>query len=138
MPEGKLEKRACGRFRIPGATVRTKMKRTLFRKEAYAPDVSPLVDMSRGGIRFLTTIKLALDSPVTVKVSIPGEEEPLVLFGYVRWFAPNPDQTYKYQFGVQLVPYGDREGFNPPETLERIIALEQSKAVEREDPDLEA
>ncbi len=138
MPEGKLERRDCGRFRLPGATVRTKMKKTLFRKEAYAPDVSPLVDMSRGGIRFLTSIKLTLDSPVTLKIAIPGEDEPLVLLGHVRWFASNPDPAYRYQFGVQLVPYGDREGFNPPETLDRIIALEQSNVAEPDLPDAEA
>jgi hypothetical protein len=109
----------------------------LFRKEAYSPEVFPLIDLSRGGVRFLTSIKLQLDKPVILKISIPGEEEPLELFGHIRWFAAAPDRSYRYQFGVQFDPYGDKEGFNPPRTLDRLIALEQANPVECEGPDID-
>jgi PilZ domain len=132
MTDEKLNKRACGRFRVPGATVRTMRKKTLFRKAAYGPESSPLLDLSRGGVRFLTSAKLPLDAPVTIEMTIPGEDTPLVVLGHVRWFAPHPDPIFKYQFGVQIDPYGDKEGYNPPEILDRIIALEQTSAVESE------
>lgn len=131
-----LEKRACGRFRIPGATVRTKRAKSLFRKSAFGPDSSPLLDLSRGGIRFLTSAKLPLDAAVTIEITIPGEDAPLVFMGHVRWFAPNRDPILRYQFGVQIDPYGDREGYNPPEVLDRIIGLEQAYSAESEPPEV--
>lgn len=136
MPNEKLEKRSCGRFRIPGATVRTKRKKTLFRKDEYEHESSPLLDLSRGGVRFLTSAKLPLDAPVTIEMTIPGEDAALVVLGHVRWFAPHPDPIFKYQFGIQIDPYGDKEGYNPPEILDRIIALEQSSAAESEVPEV--
>jgi hypothetical protein len=138
MKTGSLEKRACGRFRIPGATVRMKIKRGLFRKESYGPEIFPLVDLSRGGIRFLTTSKLQLDKLVILKLAVPGEDESLELFGHVRWFASSPDRAYRYQFGVQLAPYGDKDGYNTPHVLGRIIAFEQAHPAEREDLEPEA
>jgi hypothetical protein len=136
MPDHDLEKRGCGRFRIPGATVRTKRKKTLFRKDGYCHESSPLLDLSRGGVRFLTSAKLPLDAAVTIEMTIPGEDTPLAVLGHVRWFAPHRDPIFKYQFGVQFDPYGDKESYNPPEILDRIIALEQASAVESEVPEV--
>jgi hypothetical protein len=125
MSEKMLEKRVCSRFNIPGATVRAKKPARLFRKGGYSPETFPLVDLSRGGIRFLTAKKLKLDRPIVLQLSIPTEDAPLTLHGHVRWYSTNQDQVFRYQFGVQLLPYGDVEGHNSPETLERIKALEQ-------------
>ena len=128
MSEKQLEKRVCSRFRIPGATIRAKRAGTLFRKGGYAKEAFPLVDLSRGGIRFLTAKKLKLDRPIVLQLSIPTEDEPLTLFGHVRWYSTNQDHVFRYQFGVQLLPYGDSEKHNSPETLERIKALERMYA----------
>jgi len=137
MPDEKnLEKRACNRFRIPGATVRTKRPKSLFRKATFSSDSSPLLDLSRGGIRFLTSTKLPLDAAVTIEITIPGEDLPLIFLGHVRWFAPHPDPILRYQFGIQIDPYGDREGYNPPEILDRIIGLEQACAAESDAPEV--
>jgi Tfp pilus assembly protein PilZ len=138
MKTGTLEKRACGRFRIPGATVRMKIKRSLFRKESIGLEAFRLIDLSRGGIRFMTTSKLRLDKPVVLVLAVPGEEKSLELIGHVRWFASAPDRAYRYQFGIQLAPYGDKDGFNPAHVLERIIALERVHPPHREDLNSEA
>jgi hypothetical protein len=138
MSEGKLEKRACGRFRIPGATVRTKRVRSLFRKERYGSDSCPLLDLSRGGVRFLTSERLKLDTPIILQIFVPGEDEPLVLRGHVRWFTTHNDPVLRYQFGVQLAPYGDKADYNPQAALDRVIALERSFAAEGEEPGLDS
>ena len=136
MTDPNLEKRGCGRFRVPGAIVRTKRKKGLFRKEGFSQESSPLLDLSRGGVRFLTSAKLPLDAPVTLEIAIPGEEAPIVALGHVRWFAPHPDPVFRFQFGVQIDPYGDKDGYNPPEILDRIIALEKASLAEGEVPEV--
>jgi hypothetical protein len=45
--------------------------------------------------------------------------------GIVRWFASNPGQSYKYQLGVQFLPYGDKKDMNYPGNLVKIISYEQ-------------
>jgi len=125
MSDENLEKRACVRFRIPGATVKYKREKRFLRSSDYVAEFCPVLDLSRGGIRFLAQEMIKFDSLVELKVSIPGETSPLVLKGIVRWYSPNPGQSYKYQMGVQFLPYGDSKDHNYPGALTKIIALEQ-------------
>jgi Tfp pilus assembly protein PilZ len=125
MTEGDLEKRICVRFRIPGATVRFKREKGVFKKGKYIGEFLPVMDISRGGIRFLAQELLKYESKVVLKISIPGETTPLIFKGAVRWFSPNPGKSYKYQMGVQFNPYGEKKDQNYPGNLVKIIALEQ-------------
>jgi len=60
------EKRTCIRFQIPGATVNYQFKE-------HVEEFSPLVDISRGGLKFIGKKPPEMNAEVTLKISIPGE-----------------------------------------------------------------
>ena len=125
MVEEILEKRTCLRFRIPGALVKYKKDKTSLKKKGYIGEFVPVLDISRGGICFFSRELLKFGSAVTLQISAPGETVPLTLKGTVRWHSPNPSHGYKYQIGVQFLPYGEKKDQNYPAALVKIIALEQ-------------
>jgi len=135
MEETTLEKRLCVRFQIPGAEVKYKKESTFFRKAEFNPEAFPLVDISRGGIRFYSHEIPKFDTHVIVELFIPDDPVPLVLEGTVRWYSPTPDARYKYHLGVQLFPYGEGKGHNPQHVLKRIIDLEKQFLETVEPPD---
>ena len=57
-----LERRICERFKIPGATVSIKKKKLLFPEKEYDENRHPVVEFSRGGIRFLAKSSIKLNS----------------------------------------------------------------------------
>lgn len=123
-----IERRTCIRFEIPGAAVSYKLKKPLLTKTSYGEEFCPAIDLSRGGLRFLSQEELKIGSPVMLKISVPGERIPLELHGQVRWVAPNSGMNFKHQIGVQFSPYGEKKGQNYPGSLVKIIALEQKFA----------
>jgi Tfp pilus assembly protein PilZ len=123
-----IERRTCIRFEIPGATLSYKKDKALLPEPKYGEEFCPILDISRGGLRFLTQENLKINSNVTLKISLPGERVPLVMKGQVRWAAINAGKSYKYQVGVQFNPYGEKKGQNYPGALVKIIALEQKFA----------
>ncbi|MBD3415405.1 MAG: PilZ domain-containing protein [Candidatus Aminicenantes bacterium] len=121
-----IERRTCIRFEIPGATVSYKVfKLSPKLKRSYGEEFCPVMDLSRGGLRFVCQSKLSINTKIKMKVSVPGERIPLELIGKVRWSAANPGKSYKYQTGVQFNPYGEKKKQNYPGNLVKIIALEQ-------------
>ena len=120
MENKEAEKRTCIRFAIPGATVSYEFK-------DYTEEFSLLIDISRGGVKFLGKYPLEINADITLKISVPGEMIPLTLHGKVRWisFIEEKDQ---YQIGVQFNPYGEKERQNYPGNLVKIISLEQKFA----------
>jgi hypothetical protein len=125
MTEKGIERRLCQRFKIPGATASYRKERLLSAQVGFDEEFCPVLDISRGGVRFLTQKALKYKSKVTLQISIPGERVPLNLKGRVRWSSFNPGKSYKYQAGVQFNPYGEEKNQNYPGTLVKIIALEQ-------------
>jgi len=120
MEDKEAAKRTCIRFAIPGATISYEFK-------DYAEEFSPLVDVSRGGVKFLGKYPLEINADITLKISVPGERIPLTLHGKVRWISFIESKN-QYQVGVQFNPYGEKEGHNYPGNLVKIIALEQKFA----------
>jgi hypothetical protein len=125
MSEEVLEKRTCARFRLPGATLAYTKEKSLFKKSAYGGEFLPMLDISRGGIRFLSQEFLELDTRIHLSIQVPGDPSPLKMEGIVRWFSSNPGQSYKYQLGVQFLPYGEKKDMNYPGNLVKIISYEQ-------------
>lgn len=119
-----IEKRACQRFKIPGATVNYKLGR-LLSSQKYVEKYNPVSEISRGGIRFLSQKHIATKSKILLKISIPDEKPSLILKGRVRWVAFFPSLSYKYQIGVEFDPFGERKECNSLQILERLIALEK-------------
>ena len=114
------EKRECIRFEIPGATVSYEFKE-------HIEEFSPVIDMSRGGVKFQTKKPTDINAEVELKISIPGEKIPLILHGKVRWIS-FIEEKEQYYIGIQFNPYGEKKGENYPGNLVKIIALEQKYA----------
>jgi hypothetical protein len=125
MGEKGIERRICQRFKIPGATVSYRKEKVLWPKTKTDEEFCPVLDLSRGGVRFLTQKPLKFKSKVALQLSIPGERIPLNLKGRVRWSTFNAGKSYKYQAGVQFSPYGLEKNQNVPQVLTKIVALEQ-------------
>jgi hypothetical protein len=125
MSDKGTEKRSCQRFKIPGATVSYQRERRLFPSKGFEQEFCPVLDLSRGGVRFLTQKPLKFKARIVLQVSIPGERIPLNLRGQVRWSSFNPGKSYKFQAGVQFNAYGEKKAQNYPGALVKIIALEQ-------------
>jgi len=125
MSQEDLEKRECVRFRIPGATISFRKEKALGKKEEPSGEFCPILDISRGGVRFLSQELIKFNTKLELEIHVPGEKIPLILKGVVRWYCPNPTKSYKYQIGVQFNPYGEKKDQNYPGNLVKIIALEQ-------------
>ncbi len=125
MAEKGIERRLCQRFKIPGATISYRREKLFSSQTSFDDEFCPVLDISRGGVRFLTQKPLKFKSKVVLQISVPGERIPLVLKGRVRWSSFNPGKSYKYQAGIQFNAYGEEKGQNYPGILVKIIALEQ-------------
>jgi Tfp pilus assembly protein PilZ len=120
-----IDRRAHKRIKIKGATVTYKEGRFFFSKKQYVEEFYPVVEISRGGIRFMGKKLFAIASKISLKISIPEEESPLILRGRVRWTALNPTMNYDYQIGIEFDPFAWKKGCNHPEVLEKIMKLEE-------------
>jgi len=119
------ERRTCARFSIPGATVNYKKRPHLLAKEEYCEEDYPVLNISRGGITFLSQEQLSIDSTIVIKIYIPDENYDLLVMGRVKWASLSPGMSYKFQIGIQFNPYGKKKEHNSPDVLDKIIALEQ-------------
>ncbi len=120
-----IDRRANKRIKIEGATVTYKEGRFFFSKKQYVEEFYPVVEISRGGVRFLGKKLFTISSKVSIKISLPEESSPFILTGKVRWTSLNPAMSYKYQIGIQFDPFAWKKGCNHPEILEKIMKLEQ-------------
>jgi len=121
LEDERIEQRTCVRFKIPGATVSYEFK-------GQVEEFSPLIDISRGGLKFMGKKPPDIHSEVTLNISIPGETIPLTLFGKVQWISYLEEKD-QYFIGVQFNPYGENEKENYPGNMVKIIALEQKYAI---------
>lgn len=126
MSENGIERRTCLRFEIPGATISYKISKLLpAALDKYEEEFCPMLDISRGGLRFQANHKLDIESKLFIHISVPGERVPLVLNGRVRWVTSTDVPGFEYQIGVQFNAYGEKKDQNYPGNLVKIIALEQ-------------
>ncbi len=124
MGDKDVERRLCQRFTIPGATISYRKEGLFAPKKRTDEEFCPVLDLSRGGVRFLTQKPLKFKSRILLQLSVPGERSPLDLKGRVRWSTFNAGKSYKYQAGVQFNAYGLEKEQNGPQALTRIVALE--------------
>jgi Tfp pilus assembly protein PilZ len=127
------EKRICIRFQVPGATLDYKKRGFFSASFDYEDNCLPILDLSRGGLRFLSNHDLRINTKLHLRIAIPEQEELLYLDGKVRWTRPNAGFSYKFQIGVQFNPYGLKEGQNSPAALTMLESLEE-KSKEEETP----
>jgi len=121
-----LDRRVYKRIKIRGATVSYKQEKFFFSKKQYVEEQHPVVEISRGGIRFLEHKPFTTVGKISLKIFIPAENSPIILKGRVRWTSLNTTMIYKSQIGVQFNPFGKKKGHNHPEILEKIIEIEKN------------
>ncbi|MDH5467352.1 MAG: PilZ domain-containing protein [Candidatus Aminicenantes bacterium] len=123
--DGKERKR-FKRLKIPRATVNIIQRHFLFYRKKYSEEFCPVVDLSRGGVRFLCRKLLSTSiKKISLQIYIPGERSYLNLKGRIKWISLNPMVNYKYQVGVQFNPFGGKKDHNRAEKLKKIIELEK-------------
>ncbi len=137
MPEEKwVERRVCKRFEIPGTTVNYSLKKTSDpekkESELWDEEFCPVVDISCGGIKYQGKKSIKINSEITVKIFIPGERNPLLLLGEVRWLSTEEDKD-KFHVGVQFNPYGEGKNQNYPGLMVKLLELERKYASTQSD-----
>jgi len=125
MDAAQIFRRTSRRFEIPGAFLTFGVGNSSAPSAASKETVCTLIDISRGGLRFLSRQKLEITSPIQVKITIPGGHVPLIFKGKVRWSTPQDGDDSSYQTGVEFNSYGEDQDQNFPGTLVKVVALEQ-------------
>jgi len=118
----KVERRACARFTVPGASLSWTQASRLPFGSASAELGCLLMDLSRGGARFLASRSLKPGARIEVEVEIPDDARPILLTGKVVWSCLHP--SHNHEVAVEFDPYGDLARTNTPEKLRRIADLE--------------
>lgn len=118
------ERRDCHRFIIPGATLSYKKSGFFFASPEYEDEYWPILNLSLGGLKFLTQKNLKVNTKLNIKISYHEKDGSFYLAGKVKWTISNPGFSYKYQVGIQFNPYGDKEGLNSPKEYAKIKRLE--------------
>ncbi|MCF8053462.1 MAG: PilZ domain-containing protein [Desulfobacterales bacterium] len=131
MSHGKMEKRQCVRFEIPGAKVSIK-KAGIFGLFSGFSGPLELVNLSKGGVGFESERVLKMDQKILVQLHVPGKPM-LHLRGNVRWQASGLGVNQPKMTGVQFLPFGGNWRTNPREVLEVLSRLED-KYAEKETP----
>ena len=125
MAHNKKERRRFIRFKVPGATVDYFQRFFFFSSILYSEDFCPVVDISHGGIQFLSRRHLKSVKKILMKIYVPDEESYLNLIGQIRWSFFNPFGDYNYQVGIQFEPFGGRKLYNQSQVLDKLVSLEK-------------
>jgi hypothetical protein len=112
------ERRSCERFPVEGGTV------------DWEADTHPgqlasecaIGDLSRGGVRLLTTGAPSKGTVVGVTLHVPGEPEPLRLRGTVVRTQVSSGQLH--DMAVAFAPYTSMAGDNDTAALDRLVVIE--------------
>lgn len=120
-----MKKRECHRFCIPGTTLFYKKSGIIGQPKEYPDEYYPVLDISRGGLRFLTNERPKIGLTVKIKMTVPDADYQPEINGVVRWVSKNRERSYRYQTGVSFNPYGGGRKENPSEVLSFIQSLEE-------------
>lgn len=121
-----MKKRICDRFSIPGTTLYYKHKPSFFKKSQYSDDYFPVINMSKGGAKFLCNERLKAGKSITIKIEVPGKNQQVEILADVRWITKNPEQSYHYQTGIAFNSYGSKKNENSMEILTFFESLEKT------------
>ena len=131
MSNGKMEKRQCVRFEVPGAKVSIK-KAGIFGLFFGFSGPLELVNLSKGGVGFESERVLKMDQKILIQLHVPAEPM-LHLRGHVRWQASGLGANQPKMTGVQFLPFGGSRRANPKEALDALNRLEEQYA--KKNPD---
>ena len=131
-----MEKRLCHRFNIPGTTLYYRKTKMLREHVEFTDEYYPVLDISRGGLRFLTNERPKIGIAVKVKIAVPDADYQPEVNGVVSWVSRNREKSYRYQTGVSFNPYGDGRKENSSEILTFIQSLESKHPTEDQNLEL--
>jgi hypothetical protein len=115
--------RKSARFRIPGATVIIGQESSAQAAKNPLPERSPVEDLSKGGISFLTD-KVPKLSRISLLLAYSDEEDPIPLEGRVVYFVPRGARlSYRYRVGVEFIPFSYKKGYNTLDSLNQLERL---------------
>jgi hypothetical protein len=117
--------RASERFVIPMAALWYNKMGFLFSNRGYDEEFYPVINISRGGLLFLTNNPLKIKTKVSLKIFYPDEEVLFTIKGRVRRVSTSPGISYKYMIAVQFDPFSKKKRQNDPSCLEKIKNLER-------------
>ncbi len=120
--ENRKDTRAEPRRIIPGATVSYLLQSNGI-QESASPTYYPISDLSKGGLAFLSDLPLQPGERVSLSLNCIQRKDELCLEGYIVYTLAVEIAGYQYRVGVRFVPFDEREGFNPPETLDALTEL---------------
>ena len=110
---------------IPGCTLYYRNKPGLLIRTKYSEDYFPVINLSRGGVKFLCNERLKPGQDVVIKINIPGESQHPEINANIKWVSKNTEQSYRYQTGVAFNAYGNGKNENPEDILVFLKTLEQ-------------
>jgi Tfp pilus assembly protein PilZ len=119
-----LKKRNCKRFNIPGVTLYFREKNFFFFSGKYSADYFPVINLSKGGAKFLCHQRFSPGNRITIRLDIPGMDQTHEILASIKWISKNPEQSYRYQTGISFNSYGKRKNENSMEVLSFLEALE--------------
>ncbi|HWR57579.1 MAG TPA: PilZ domain-containing protein [Thermodesulfovibrionales bacterium] len=122
----KIERRSCERFSVPGSTISYRSQGLFSRFRSRPPESHPMLDLSKGGLSFLTDRRPRLGEKLSLLVSCPDWSSPILVSGKVVYVGGSPVRSYKYRIGFQFNPYGPEKGRNSLESLNRLDELEKT------------
>ncbi|WP_319577391.1 PilZ domain-containing protein [uncultured Desulfobacter sp.] len=121
-----MKKRSCNRFYIPGATLHYRESSFFFLKGKFTQDYFPVINLSKGGAKFLSNKRLTPGKDLLIRLNIPGQENSYEIMADVRWISRNPEQSYKYQTGISFKSFGNGRKKNSKKILDFLTNLENS------------
>ncbi len=119
-----MKKRSCKRFNIPGTTLYYKEKPFFPLAGKYSEDYYPVLNLSKGGAKFLCNHRLMPGRGIIIKLIIPGIDQSPEILADIKWISKNPEQSYRYQTGISFKSYGKRKNQNSGAILSFLEELE--------------
>jgi len=121
-----IERRACERFIVPGSFLSYQVHGLLGRPKKFPEETFYLVDLSKGGLAFLLNKTLKIGTVISILLYFSEKEEPILLKGTVVYSMLHAGIINQYRIGVQFHPFGDKKGYNSPESLKILERLENT------------
>lgn len=115
-----IERRQCQRFEIPEAHIRYK-KGGLWKLISPLSQKTDLVNISKGGVCFKGKENIPVGGKITVSLHLPYDICRTIK-GTVVW--KKGDEGSGYMFGVKFAAYKRGFGYNHPDLLNMLRALE--------------
>ena len=127
--EAKVEGRQCVRFAVPGAIVYVNHGSGQLKGDS-TEYIFPVVDVSKGGISFLSKT-MPRTGRVSLLLHYSENEEAIPLEGRIVYIVPSPSiRDYPYRVGVEFIPFSAKRGLNSPGAFSKLDRLEKKYAEE--------